>query len=107
MIMGFGTLPIGKYAIGSVATGYLIFLIGYRPYYFKSHNVILILNQSILLFFIALLIMIDLISLDNKIIGLIVIGYEGLLIVIGILAIVRLYIHSKYNKKAFDAIHLE
>jgi hypothetical protein len=34
-------------------------------------------------------------------------GYEGLLLLVGAFAMVRIYIHDRYNKEAFRRMHMD
>ena len=43
--------------------------------------------------------------MNNAILHYIMMGYEGLLAVVGIIAMVRMYLHFKDNDKAFKLMH--
>jgi hypothetical protein len=45
--------------------------------------------------------------MSNEILHYIMMGYEGLLVVVGIIAMVRMYLHFKDNDKAFKLMHQE
>jgi hypothetical protein len=108
------TLIIGMYgvdyaleAVGGVQLAYIVLMIGMRPYYMKSQNVLLVICQIIGLLFTGVLIMTQYISISDLYMCYAVLASEGLLLIGGLLALVRMYIHSKHNERAFKLLHDE
>lgn len=97
----------GKYVIAAVELGYLIFLIIYKPYYLNMHNIVLIVNQSIVIIYTSLMILNDFIGSLSQYRGYIMIGVDLLLGVVNVLGFIRLYVHFKYNAKAFEKMKID
>jgi len=93
LMIGGSTFIYGKEIIAAVVLIYTIFLIKYCPYYLNFHNVFLIINQIAVLIFVGFLILLNYISFSDAMANYVVIGYEGLLILVGVLALIRIYIH--------------
>ncbi len=98
---------MGKFALAGVQFIYLITIIYYLPYFLNMHNVSLIINQVVVLSFSALLILNDIVTFLHPFRGYIMIGIEVLLVIVNGLGIVRLYVHTAYNQKAFDLAKAE
>lgn len=96
--------PLGKYALAGVEFIHLIVLIAYRPYFLGMQNVCIIINQIVVLSFSALLILNDAMTFLHPFRGYVMIGMEALLLIVGGLAIARIYVHAAYNQKAFEKV---
>ena len=97
----------GKYVIAAVELAYLIFIIIYKPYYLNMHNIVLIVNQSIVILFTALIVLNDFIGALSQYRGYIMIAIDLLLGVVNVLGFVRLFVHHKYNAKAFEKMKID
>lgn len=98
----------GKIIIAACQLIYLIALIVIRPYFLGVQNLLLIISQFAGLGFTTWLILSDFIAMNNNMLmHQAMLGYEGLLLLVGIMAIVRLVLHFKDNEKAFKLMHQE
>jgi cysteine-rich repeat protein len=109
-----GVLFIGLYsisyaleAIAGVQALFLLYLLLARPYFLLSQNVLLILGQLVGLFFTGMLVLSQFIKLSDQTMGYLVVGELVLLAVAGVTGMVRLYIHGKFNARAFKLLHQE
>ena len=107
MIIGLYTQKYSLEVIAGIQLVFIVYLIVARAYFVKSQNVLLIICQVIGLLFTSFLAARNHISLSDKITSYIVIGFEGLLILVSLLGIVRLYLHAKGNEKAWKLFHEE
>jgi hypothetical protein len=101
-IITVGGGSLGKFALAGVEFIYLIVILFYMPYFLDMHNVSLIINQVVVLSFSALLILNDMANFLHPYRGYVMIGMEVLLVIVNGLGIVRLYVHTAYNQKAFE-----
>ena len=86
---------------------YLLILIILRPYFVTSQNVMLIVSQFAGLVFTVLLIVAEHVDVSDQVMNYVVIGYQGLLILVSCLAFVRLYLHYKHNDRVWKVYHEE
>jgi hypothetical protein len=93
--------------VGGVQLAYTLYLIAVQPYFLKSQNVLLILSQSGSLAFTGLLITRQFIVLSEQFMVYAVIGIEGLLGVVALLGFLRLWLHRRFNERAFKLFHLK
>ena len=107
LIIGMYSISYALEVVGAVQLIYIILLLIVRPYYLKSQNILLIISQIIGFSFTALLIINQYITISDKYMSYIIVGYEILLIVVGVLAIVRIYLHSSSNERAFKLLREE
>jgi len=107
LLVALPQVSFGKLVIAVIQLAYAILLIVVKPYFLQVQNVLLIISQFIGLGFTFWTIVSDYVYLNDKIQNFIMMGYEGLLILVGILAIVRLVLHFKENEKAFKMMHQE
>jgi hypothetical protein len=103
--IGLQGLSYGHEIVAGVQLVYLVVLIVMRPYYLPSQNVMLVACQFVSLAFCTFLAILDYVSLSDTITTYVVLGFEGLLIAVGVIAIIRLYFHSKFNMLAFKKLH--
>ncbi len=99
--------PLGKFILAGVESIFLVVVIVYQPYLLRMHNVCLIINQIVVLGFSALMILNDFVSFLHGLRGYIMIAMQLLLILVNVMGCVRLYIHTKYNQKAFEKAKLD
>lgn len=71
------------------------------------HNIVLIINQSIVILFTALMVLNDFMGTLSQYRGYIMIALDLLMGVVNILGFVRLFVHYKYNTKAFEKMKIE
>lgn len=84
---------------------YVVVLIVLRPYFMSFQNVLLVICQFVSLSFTCFLAILDHVSLSDTITTYAVLAFEGLLALVGVIALVRLYLHVKKNEKAFKKFH--
>jgi hypothetical protein len=99
--VGGGSGSVGKMMLAAVEVIYLAGICYYRPYLIGMHNVCLVINQSIVVLFTAFLVLNDFSGFLHDFRGYIMLGIELLLVVVNVLGCVRIYVHHKYNVKAF------
>ena len=71
------------------------------------HNVCLVINQIVVIGFSALIILNDFVSFLHGFRGYIMLAMESLLIIVNFIGCARLYIHTKYNQKAFEKAKID
>jgi hypothetical protein len=107
LIVGMYGVSYALEVVGGVQFAYVGLLLIVRPYYLKTQNVLLIVCQTIGLAFTTFLILIQYVSLSDTYISYAVLAFEGLLLLVGILSIVRMCHHSSNNDRAFKLLHDE
>ena len=107
LIIALPGVPYGKCIIAGFQFIYIIILIVMKPYFLTVQNVLLIICEIIGLLFSVLLIVSEFIFISNSTLHKIMIAYESLLALVGIIATVRMYLHFKDNDKAFKLMHQE
>jgi hypothetical protein len=107
LIIGLYGITYGLYVVAGVQLIYLVILIVQWPYFVSVQNILLLISQIICVLFTALLVVTKFIALSNAIMNYIMIGYEALLIGVGLISIARMYMHYKGNEKAFKLLHEE
>lgn len=105
MIIGLYTRSYGLEIIAGAQAAYIVLLIVMKPYFLKPQNVLLIICLVVGLIFIAILILLQYLTIQDKYMSYVVIGYLGLLVLVSVLAFVRFYLHSKNNDKAWKLYH--
>ena len=107
LMAGLPQASFGKFIIAACQLIYIVFLIYAKPYFLKVQNVLLIISQFAGFGFTVWIIISDFVSMDNLLLHQVMLGYEGLLSVVGVMAIIRLFKHFKDNEKAFKLMHQE
>jgi hypothetical protein len=87
--------------VGGLQLAYTLYLIAARPYLLNSQNFLLILSQSGGLAFTGLLITRQFIVLSEQFMVYAVIGVESLLGVVALIGFLRLWLHRRFNERAF------
>lgn len=107
LIIGLHGSSFGLELIAAVQLLYVIVLIIVRPYYLTVQNVLLIICEVLGFGFSAFLVAVKYVSLVEEVVGYVVVTFEGLLCLVAVLALIRMYLHSKFNEKAFKLMHEE
>lgn len=107
LIIALPGLPYGKCIIAAFQFIYILILIVIKPYFLNVQNVLLIICEIIGFMFNIWLIVSDFVYISNATLHKIMVAYESLLAVVGVIAIVRIYLHFKDNDKAFKLMHQE
>lgn len=107
LIIAMPGVPYGKCIIAGFQFIYIIILICIKPYFLTVQNVLLIICEIIGLLFSVWLIVSEFIFISNSTLHKIMIAYESLLALVGIIATVRMYLHFKDNDRAFKLKHQE
>lgn len=107
LVIGAENLSFGLELVAGVQTVYVVALIAMGPYYVSIQNVLLIICQFVGLAFTIFLTLLKYMSLSDTNVDYAVIGFEGLLVAVGAIGMIRLFLHSKLNAKAFKLMHEE
>lgn len=107
LAIGVDGFSYGLETVAGIQTLYVIILLVMRPYFVSVQNVLLIICQFIGLGFTVFLVMLNYIELSDNNVSYAVVAFEGLLSAVGLIGLLRLYLHSKLNEKAFKLMHQE
>lgn len=80
---------------------YLVLICMWTPYQLKIHNIALILNQSTVVFFIALQLLSKYKILQVTVYNTLLYAVMSLIVIALILQLIRLYVHYKSDKNQF------
>lgn len=106
-IVGLEGLQYALEVLTAVQAIYVVLLIVVKPYLLTAQNVLLVICQCVSLAFCCFLTLINYISLEDSITTYAVLAFEGLLTAVGVIALVRLFYHSKFNEKEFKRLRME
>jgi hypothetical protein len=107
LLIGLAGFGVSLEILGGVQLTYTLYLIAARPYFLRSQNVLLVLSQSGSLAFTGLLVVEKFLALPEQFMVYAVLGFEGLLGLVSLTGFLRLWLHRRFNERAFKLLHLK